>query len=328
VEAPVEVDLQHQVELRLLELRERGVAQDAGVVDHDVDPAERVQGGLHDRLAALPGVHAVVVGDRLAARGDDLLDDGVGHLRALSAAVAAAAEVVDHDLRAAAGEQQRVAAAEAAAGAGDDGDTSVEVDLGHGVPPEPGVRAGRPSLPTARGAHRNRRVGAPGRRERRRRTLGTLTRLPDGPHRRHGGAARDRARPRALVHRGPTPVRRGFATAPWSLAVAFAAVVVAVGWRWAARFLPRPELAVLRPIGRLGPWIPRLLGIHAGVSLLALAARLEFLVPTLALPVTWWGLGLGILEGIVGVWLIAGWRVRPAAWLLVAPARSACSGTA
>jgi hypothetical protein len=114
------------------------------------------------------------------------------------------------------------------------------------------------------------------------------------------------------------PFDVGFATAPWSLAVAFLAVLAAVGWRWGARFLPRPELAVLRPIGRLGPWIPRLLGIHAGVSLLALAARLEFLVPTLALPATWWGLGLGILEGIVGVWLIAGWRVRPAAWLLVA----------
>jgi hypothetical protein len=33
--------------------------------------------------------------------------------------------------------------------------------------------------------------------------------------------------------------------------------------------------------------------------------------------VTWWGIGLGILEGLVGVWLIAGWKVRPAAWLLV-----------
>jgi hypothetical protein len=109
-----------------------------------------------------------------------------------------------------------------------------------------------------------------------------------------------------------------FATAPASLVAATLAVVVAVVWRRAARRLPRPELAVLGPVGRLGPWIPRLLGVHAGVSLLALAARLEFLVPTLTLPATWWGLGLGILEGIVGVWLIAGYRVRIAAWLLVA----------
>jgi hypothetical protein len=109
-----------------------------------------------------------------------------------------------------------------------------------------------------------------------------------------------------------------FATQPASLLAAGAAVVIAVAWRWAATRLPRPELAILRPVGRLGPWIPRLLAIHAGVSLLALAALQEFLVPTLALPDTWWGIALGILEGIVGVWLITGWKVRIAAWLLVA----------
>lgn len=109
----------------------------------------------------------------------------------------------------------------------------------------------------------------------------------------------------------------GFATEPFSLAMIAAAIVIAVAWRWVTPRLPRPELAVLGWLGRLGPWIPRLLAIHAGVSLLALASRLEFLVPTLALPQTWWGIALGILEGIVGVWLIAGWKVRIAAWLLV-----------
>jgi hypothetical protein len=109
----------------------------------------------------------------------------------------------------------------------------------------------------------------------------------------------------------------GFATEPLSLALIGTAVVVAVAWRLLAPRLPRPELAVLAPLGRLGPWIPRLLAIHAGVSLLALASRREFLVPTLALPDTWWGVALGILEGVVGVWLITGWKVRIAAWLLV-----------
>jgi hypothetical protein len=109
----------------------------------------------------------------------------------------------------------------------------------------------------------------------------------------------------------------GFATEPLSLVLIGAAVVVAVGWRLVAPRFPRPELAVLAPLGRLGPWIPRLLAIHAGVSLLALASRLEFLVPTLALPDTWWGVALGVLEGLVGVWLITGWKVRIAAWLLV-----------
>lgn len=102
-----------------------------------------------------------------------------------------------------------------------------------------------------------------------------------------------------------------------SLVMIVAAVVGAVVWRLAARFFPRPELRFLGFLGVLGPWIPRLLAIHAGVSLLALASRLEFFVPTFLLPDTWWGIGLGILEGIVGVWLITGWKVRPAAALLV-----------
>ncbi len=102
-----------------------------------------------------------------------------------------------------------------------------------------------------------------------------------------------------------------------SLVMVISAILLAVIWRLVAPFFPRPELRPLAFLGRLGPWIPRLLAIHAGVSLLALAARLEFLVPTLALPDTWYGIALGILEGVVGVWLIAGWKVRTAAWLLV-----------
>lgn len=109
----------------------------------------------------------------------------------------------------------------------------------------------------------------------------------------------------------------GFVAEPLSLAMIGAAIVVAVAWRAVAPRLPRPELEVLRPVGRLGPWIPRILAIHAGVSLLALSSRLEFLVPTLDLPQSIWGILLGVLQGIVGVWLIAGWRVRIAAWLLV-----------
>ncbi len=108
-----------------------------------------------------------------------------------------------------------------------------------------------------------------------------------------------------------------FAAETLSLLALVTAIVGATAWRVAARFLPRPELPFLGFLGALGPWIPRLLGIHAGVSLLALASRQEFFVPTFLLPDTWWGVALGILEGIVGVWLISGWKVRPAAALLV-----------
>jgi hypothetical protein len=116
---------------------------------------------------------------------------------------------------------------------------------------------------------------------------------------------------------GEPPFDLGFAVQPLSLAALAAAAVIAAMWRIAARWLPRPELPFLGFLGRLGPWIPRLLAIHAGVSLLALASRLQYFVPTLRLPDTWWGIALGILEGIVGVWLISGWKVRPAAFLLV-----------
>lgn len=116
---------------------------------------------------------------------------------------------------------------------------------------------------------------------------------------------------------GEPPYDLAFAVETLSLVAAGSAIVIAIVWRILARWLPRPELSFLSFLGRLGPWIPRLLAIHAGVSLLALASRLEYFVPTLRLPDTWWGFGLGVLEGIVGVWLIAGWRVRPAAILLV-----------
>lgn len=75
-----------------------------------------------------------------------------------------------------------------------------------------------------------------------------------------------------------------FAFQPATLALIAAAVVAAVAWRLAARRLPYPELPFLGPLGRLAPWVPRLLGIHAGVSLLAQASLGTYLAPSLALP--------------------------------------------
>jgi hypothetical protein len=105
---------------------------------------------------------------------------------------------------------------------------------------------------------------------------------------------------------------------PATLAIGLAVVMVAIVWRRVARRLPQPELPFLRHLGRLGPWVPRLLAIHAGVSLLAHAARGEYFAPSLTLPPTWWGYTLMALEGVIGIWLITGIRVRPPALLLVA----------
>lgn len=109
-----------------------------------------------------------------------------------------------------------------------------------------------------------------------------------------------------------------FAVEGASLALIVTAVAMAVLWRLAARFLPRPEIGLLRPLGRLSPWVPRLLAIHAGVSLLAQAARGTYLAPSLELADSPFGSALAIAEGVLGVWLITGYRIRPAAALLVA----------
>ncbi len=103
-----------------------------------------------------------------------------------------------------------------------------------------------------------------------------------------------------------------------TLALIFAALALAVLWRLVGARLPKPEIGILRPLGRLGPWVPRLLAIHAGVSLLAQAARGTYLAPSLPLPDSPFGSALAVVEGLAGVWLITGFHVRPAAALLVA----------
>ncbi len=51
----------------------------ARVVDHDVDPTEGVERGLHRDAATLEGRHVADVGNRAPAGGGDLVDDRVGH---------------------------------------------------------------------------------------------------------------------------------------------------------------------------------------------------------------------------------------------------------
>ena len=57
---------------------EHPVAEDAGVVDDDVEVAERLDGEVDDRLGVVERADAVGRGDGLAAGGDDLVDDRLG----------------------------------------------------------------------------------------------------------------------------------------------------------------------------------------------------------------------------------------------------------
>jgi hypothetical protein len=109
-----------------------------------------------------------------------------------------------------------------------------------------------------------------------------------------------------------------FLTSPETVVFVTAALLATVIWRVVAFRITPPELRFLEPVSRLAPWLPRLLGIHAGVSLLAQAATGSYLAPSLKLPDGVSGTLLAVIEAAIGVWLIAGYHIRPAAILLVA----------
>lgn len=105
----------------------------------------------------------------------------------------------------------------------------------------------------------------------------------------------------------------GFFLSPLPLALTLLVVAVTVAWRLVSWRLPRPELAVLRPMGRLAPYLPRLLAVHLGVSLLVFSVTGSFLTPALHLDDVPGGVLAGVVQAAIGIWLITGVRLRPAA---------------
>lgn len=110
----------------------------------------------------------------------------------------------------------------------------------------------------------------------------------------------------------------GFFFSPLPLALTVAVVVTTVLWRVVAHRLPTPELRVLRPLGGLVPYVPRLLAVHLGVALLALAVSGRFLSHSLPVEDVPGGSAAELVEAALGVWLITGVRLRPAALGLAA----------
>ncbi|HSE10533.1 MAG TPA: hypothetical protein VLB29_17860 [Nocardioidaceae bacterium] len=105
-----------------------------------------------------------------------------------------------------------------------------------------------------------------------------------------------------------------FFFSPLPLVLTTVMVALALAWRRLALRMPTPELAFLRPLGRLAPWVPRILGVHLGVTLLALAATGSFLTPAVVLEGVL-GSSLLLAEAALGVWLVSGFQIRPAAAL-------------
>lgn len=119
-----------------------------------------------------------------------------------------------------------------------------------------------------------------------------------------------------------------FFLSPLPLALTAAVAAVTVLWRAVALRVDRPELAVLSPLGRLVPWVPRLLGIHLGVALLALAATGAFITPSNDHLEGLGGNVLLLVEAGLGIWLVTGWQLRTAAALVLglAPALALVAG--
>ena len=109
-----------------------------------------------------------------------------------------------------------------------------------------------------------------------------------------------------------------FFFSPLPLFLTAAVVAVTMVWRLVALRVEGPELPFLAPLGRLAPWVPRLLGVHLGVALLALAATGAFITPSNDQLDGVGGNALLLVEGALGVWLVTGFRLRPAAALVLA----------
>jgi len=105
---------------------------------------------------------------------------------------------------------------------------------------------------------------------------------------------------------------------PVVLAGLVAVAGVAVCWRVVARRLPVPELQPLRPLARLIPWVPRLLALHLGVSLLLLAWTRSVLAPGIEVPSGLSGTLLLAPEVLAALLLLTGYGVPLAAYVVIA----------
>ena len=104
----------HGVPLFLSHVDDGAVAQNAGVVDQDVQPAKLLDGRSHQALGTCPIGHVVGIGHGLPAHGLDLVDHRLRRPRPSALPIARAAQVIDHHLGALARELQRVGPPDAA----------------------------------------------------------------------------------------------------------------------------------------------------------------------------------------------------------------------
>ena len=115
-EVTFEVHIDHGVPLRFVHREHHGVAQEAGVVDQDVQVAKRRDGTLNERFGIGPAACAAAVGNSATTSSHD----GGGH------DVGAIGDVVDHNRCAFGGKKLSMATAYALPGSSDDGNLAGE----------------------------------------------------------------------------------------------------------------------------------------------------------------------------------------------------------
>jgi hypothetical protein len=125
----LEMDVDDGVPFVLFHVHEHPVAKDSGVVDEDVEPAERPDRALDQPRRARELRDVLAVRDRFAAERGDLPHDIVRRAAVGALARKRGTEVVDDHPRTGACERQCVLAADPAAGAGDD--RHLPAQIGH-----------------------------------------------------------------------------------------------------------------------------------------------------------------------------------------------------
>ena len=157
-----EVDIDHRLPVLGRHLVEHPVAQDAGGVEDDMQPAEFVAGLLHHVEAVLETRDRAEIRGRLAARRLDLVHDRLGRRPVAALAAAADAGIVDNDARTVRRHHLRNFGADAAPRTGADRNPPIQHSHRNRLPsvfpaaPGPGaiVRANAPAVKTAFGRFR------------------------------------------------------------------------------------------------------------------------------------------------------------------------------
>ena len=115
------MNLDDRIPLVLGHVGHHAIAQNAGIVDQNVELAELVDSLVDHALRPVPTADVVAVHNRLATFGNDFVGDLLCQRRIAAAAIDLGTNVVDDDLGAVPRQHQGMLAAEAARGTRDNG---------------------------------------------------------------------------------------------------------------------------------------------------------------------------------------------------------------